>query len=94
MNNNPGGRGVRLDSHAYAGYTIPTHYDSMIAKLITFGTSRRDAMDKMNRALDEYIIEGIKTTIPLFQELVNEPDFINGEYHIHWLEDFLKKQQG
>ena len=60
----PGGRGVRVDSHAYAGYTIPPHYDSMIGKLITYGKDRREAMDKMSRALGEYMITGIKTTIP------------------------------
>ena len=85
----PGGRGVRLDSHAYAGYTIPTHYDSMIAKLITFGTSRRDAMDKMNRALDEYIIEGIKTTIPFEKAVLHDPEFCRGVYSTNFVEELL-----
>ena len=85
----PGGRGVRLDSHAYAGYTIPSHYDSMIAKLITFGTSRRDAMDKMNRALDEYIITGIKTTIPFEKAVLHDPEFCRGVYSTNFVEELL-----
>ncbi|MAD24956.1 MAG: acetyl-CoA carboxylase biotin carboxylase subunit [Verrucomicrobiales bacterium] len=85
----PGGRGVRLDSHAYAGYTIPAHYDSMIAKLITFGTSRRDAMDKMNRALDEYIITGIKTTIPFEKAVLHDPEFCRGVYSTNFVEELL-----
>ena len=85
----PGGRGVRLDSHAYAGYTIPAHYDSMIAKLITFGSSRRDAMDKMNRALDEYIITGIKTTIPFEKAVLHDPEFCRGVYSTNFVEELL-----
>ncbi len=84
----PGGRGVRLDSHAYAGYTIPSHYDSMIAKLITHGTNRRDAMNKMNRALDEYIITGIKTTIPFEKAVLHDPEFCRGVYTTNFVEDF------
>ena len=85
----PGGRGVRLDSHAYAGYTIPAHYDSMIAKLITYGTNRRDAMDKMNRALDEYIITGIKTTIPFEKAVLHDPEFCRGAYSTNFVEELL-----
>ena len=85
----PGGRGVRLDSHAYAGYTIPTHSDSMIAKLITFGPSRRDAMDKMNRALGEYIIEGIKPTIPFEKAVLHDPEFCRGVYSTNFVEELL-----
>ncbi|MDP6678833.1 MAG: acetyl-CoA carboxylase biotin carboxylase subunit [Verrucomicrobiota bacterium] len=85
----PGGRGVRLDSHAYAGYTIPTHYDSMIAKLITYGTNRRDAMDKMSRALKEYIIKGIKTTIPFERAVLQDPEFCRGVYSTNFVEDLL-----
>jgi len=85
----PGGRGVRLDSHAYAGYTIPSHYDSMIAKLITYGTSRRDAMNKMNRALDEYIITGIKTTIPFEKAVLHDPEFCRGVYSTNFVEELL-----
>jgi len=85
----PGGRGVRLDSHAYAGYTIPSHYDSMIAKLITHGTNRRDAMNKMNRALDEYIITGIKTTIPFEKAVLHDPEFCRGVYTTNFVEELL-----
>ena len=85
----PGGRGVRLDSHAYAGYTIPSHYDSMIAKLITYGTSRRDAMNKMNRALHEYIITGIKTTIPFKKAVLHDPEFCRGVYSTNFVDELL-----
>ena len=85
----PGGRGVRLDSHAYAGYTIPSQYDSMIAKLITYGTNRRDAMNKMNRALDEYIITGIKTTIPFQKAVLHDPEFCRGVYSTNFVEELL-----
>ena len=85
----PGGRGVRLDSHAYAGYTIPSHYDSMIAKLITHGTNRRDAMNKMNRALDEYIITGIKTTIPFEKDVLQDPEFCRGVSTTNVVEELL-----
>ncbi|MED5382253.1 MAG: acetyl-CoA carboxylase biotin carboxylase subunit [Verrucomicrobiota bacterium] len=85
----PGGRGVRLDSHAYAGYTIPSHYDSMMAKLITYGTSRRDAMNKMNRALDEYIVTGIKTTIPFQKAVLHDPEFCRGVYSTNFVADLL-----
>jgi len=90
----PGGLGVRVDSAVYSGYRIPPYYDSLIGKLVVSGRNRNECMMRLRRTLHEFVIDGIKTTIPLFQELVNEPDFINGEYHIHWLEDFLKKQQG
>ena len=83
----PGGRGVRLDSHAYAGYTIPSHYDSMIAKLITYGNSRRDAMNKMNRALDEYIITGIKPPIPFQKAIMHDPEFCRGFYSTNFVEE-------
>jgi len=85
----PGGRGVRLDSHVYAGYTIPSHYDSMIAKLITYGTNRRDAMNKMNRALDEYIVTGIKTTIPFQKAVLHDPEFCRGVYSTNFVEELL-----
>ena len=85
----PGGRGVRLDSHAYAGYTISSPYASMIAKLITYGTSRRDAMNKMNRALDEYIITGIKTTIPFQKAVLHDPEFCRGVYSTNFGEELL-----
>ena len=77
----PGGRGVRVDSHAYAGYTIPPHYDSMIGKLITSGSTRASAVARMSRALGEYMITGIKTTIPFQQEIMRNADFQRGQYH-------------
>src|SRR2546428_4757408 len=85
----PGGRGVRLDSHAYAGYTIPPHYDSMIGKLITFGKDRREAMDKMSRALGEYMITGIKTTIPFEQAILQDPNFRRGVYSTNFVDQLL-----
>ena len=85
----PGGRGVRVDSHAYAGYTIPSHYDSMIGKLITTGKDRREAMDIMNRALGEYMITGIKTTIPFQQAILQDPNFRRGVYTTNFVEQLL-----
>jgi acetyl-CoA carboxylase biotin carboxylase subunit len=85
----PGGRGVRIDSHAYAGYTIPSHYDSMIGKLITFAKTRAEAMDKMSRALGEYMITGIKTTIPFQQAILQDPDFRRGHYSTNFVERLL-----
>lgn len=84
-----GGRGVRVDSHAYAGYTIPPTYDSMIGKLITFGKDRREAMDKMNRALSEYMITGIKTTISFQQAILQDPNFRRGVYSTGFIEQLL-----
>lgn len=85
----PGGRGVRLDSHAYAGYTIPPTYDSMIGKLITTGKDRREAMDKMSRALNEYMITGIKTTIAFEQAILQDPNFRRGVYSTNFVEQLL-----
>lgn len=85
----PGGRGVRVDSHAYAGYTIPSHYDSLISKLITYGKDRRDAMDKMSRALGEYMITGIKTTVPFEQAILQDPNFRRGVYSTNFIEQLL-----
>jgi acetyl-CoA carboxylase biotin carboxylase subunit len=84
----PGGHGVRLDTHAYAGYTIPPNYDSMIAKLITVAQTREEAILKMKRALDEYIIEGVKTTIPFHQKLMENEDFKNGNFTTKFMETF------
>ena len=84
----PGGHGVRIDSHIYAGYTIPPHYDSMIAKLITVAQTREEAIAKMRRALDEFVIEGIKTTIPFHRKLMDDPDFIKGNYTTKFMESF------
>ena len=88
----PGGLGVRVDSEMYTGYAIPPYYDSMIAKLIIFGKSRNGCLMRLNRALDEFVIEGVKTTLPLHREIVSTPDFIDGNYSIHWLENYLKQQ--
>ena len=85
----PGGRGVRVDSHVYAGYTIPPYYDSLISKLITVGKDRREAMDKMTRSLNEYMITGVKTTIPLEQAILQDPNFRRGVYSTNFIEELL-----
>jgi len=85
----PGGRGVRVDSHVYAGYTIPPTYDSMIGKLITYGKDRRDAMDKMSRALSEYMITGVKTTIAFEQAILQDANFRRGVYSTNFIEQLL-----
>jgi acetyl-CoA carboxylase, biotin carboxylase subunit len=85
----PGGLGVRVDSALYAGYRVPPHYDSLIAKLITYGKTREEATARMRRALREFVITGIKTTIPLHERILEAPDFISGDYTIHWLERFV-----
>jgi len=85
----PGGHGVRLDTHVYAGYIIPPNYDSMIAKLITTAQTREEAIFKMKRALDEFVIEGIKTTIPFHRQLMDHPDYIAGNYTTKFMEDFI-----
>jgi len=90
----PGGLGVRVDSGLYSGYAVPPHYDSMIAKLIVHGTSRNECLMRLRRALDEYVIGGIETTLPLHRRLVREPAFIDGAYDIHWLESFVGKTAG
>ncbi|MDG2186914.1 MAG: acetyl-CoA carboxylase biotin carboxylase subunit [Hyphomicrobiales bacterium] len=84
------GPGVRVDSAVYAGYTIPPFYDSMIGKLIVYGKDRPDCLSRLNRALDEFVVEGVETTLPLFKELLSNNDIISGNYNIHWLENFLK----
>ena len=84
----PGGHGVRLDTHVYSGYIIPPYYDSMIAKLITTAQTREEAINKMRRALDEFVIEGIKTTIPFHRQLMDHPDYIKGEYTTKFMESF------
>ncbi|MFY9968898.1 MAG: acetyl-CoA carboxylase biotin carboxylase subunit [Roseiarcus sp.] len=86
----PGGLGVRVDSSAYQGYVIPPFYDSLVGKLIVHGRTRTEAMMRLRRALDEFIIDGINTTLPLFRTLVRNADVQNGQYDIHWLEEFLK----
>ena len=87
----PGGHGVRLDTHVYSGYTIPPHYDSMIAKLITTAQSRQEAINKMRRALDEFVIEGVNTTIPFHRKLMDHPDYISGNYTTKFMESFSMK---
>ncbi len=86
----PGGRGIRIDSHAYAGYPIPPHYDSMIAKIIATASTRQAAINRMNRALGEYLLEGIKTTIPLQRSIMRDVEFRRGNYHTGFLERFLE----
>jgi len=82
----PGGLGVRVDSALYAGYRMPPYYDSLVAKLIVAGTNRNECLMRLRRALEEYVVGGIDTTIPLHQRLIAQPDFVNGDYNIHWLE--------
>ena len=87
----PGGLGVRVDSALYSGYRIPPYYDSLIGKLIVFGKTRTECMMRLRRSLSEFVVEGVETTIPLFQRLVAETDIIDGNYDIHWLEKFLAR---
>jgi acetyl-CoA carboxylase biotin carboxylase subunit len=87
----PGGHGIRIDTHVYAGYMIPSNYDSMIAKLITTAQTREEAINKMKRALDEFVIEGVKTTIPFHRQLMDHPDYISGNYTTKFMEDFVMK---
>ncbi len=89
----PGGMNTRLDSALYAGYSIPPYYDSLIGKLIVHGRTREGALMRLRRALGEMVITGVNTTIPLFEELLDNEDFRNGEYNIHWLENWLKSHQ-
>ncbi|WP_414899648.1 acetyl-CoA carboxylase biotin carboxylase subunit [Sphingomonas flavalba] len=89
----PGGMHVRVDSGLYAGYRIPPYYDSMIAKLIVYGTTRAGALRRLRRALEEFAIDGIKTTIPLHQALLDDPEFQAGDYTIKWLEEWLARQE-
>ncbi|MCH8096306.1 MAG: acetyl-CoA carboxylase biotin carboxylase subunit [Proteobacteria bacterium] len=86
----PGGLRVRVDSALYAGYRVPAQYDSLISKLIVLGANRNECLMRLRRALEEYVIEGIPTTIPLHRRLIAEPDFVNGDYDIHWLENWIE----
>jgi acetyl-CoA carboxylase, biotin carboxylase subunit len=88
----PGGLGVRVDSSAYQGYVIPPFYDSLVGKLIVHGRTRTEALMRLRRALDEFVVDGIDTTLPLFRALVRNPDVQNGQYDIRWLEEFLKTE--
>ena len=89
----PGGLGVRVDSGVYQGYRIPPYYDSLIGKLIVHGKTRNECLMRLRRALSEFVIDGIETTIPLFNELIRQPDIANGLYDIHWLEKYLKASE-
>ena len=89
-----GGMHVRVDSGLYAGYRIPPYYDSMIAKLIVYGRDRERCIMRLRRALDEMVIEGVKTSIPLHQALLDQPDVLSGDYSIKWLEDWLPTREG
>ena len=90
----PGGLGVRLDSAIYAGYAIPPYYDSLAGKLIVHGRDRTECVARLRRCLGEMVVGGIETTIPLFQDLLHEPDILAGDYNIHWLEQWIRKQEG
>ncbi len=85
----PGGLGVRVDSALYAGYAVPPHYDSLIAKLIVHGGTRNECLMRLRRALEEFVVGGVETTIPLHRRLMGAPNFLNGDYDIHWLERFI-----
>jgi acetyl-CoA carboxylase biotin carboxylase subunit len=87
----PGGLGVRVDSAVYHGYSIPPYYDSLVGKLIVHGKTRSECLMRLKRALDEFVIDGIETTLPLFRALARDKDIIDGDYHIHWLEQFLAR---
>jgi len=87
----PGGLGVRVDSALYSGYTVPAHYDSLIAKLVVHGATRAQALARLRRALDEFVIDGIPTTLPLHRRIAADPDFAAGDYTIHWLERFVAR---
>jgi acetyl-CoA carboxylase biotin carboxylase subunit len=89
-----GGMHVRVDSGLYAGYRIPPYYDSMIAKLIVYGRTREGCMMRLKRALEEMVVEGVKTSIPLHQELLQQDDVKSGNYSIKWLEEWLKTREG
>ncbi|MGE4220864.1 MAG: acetyl-CoA carboxylase biotin carboxylase subunit, partial [Alphaproteobacteria bacterium] len=87
----PGGLGVRVDSALYAGYAVPPHYDSLVAKLVVHGATRNECLMRLRRTLEEFVISGIETTIPLHQRIIAQPDFLDGDYDIHWLEHWLKQ---
>jgi acetyl-CoA carboxylase, biotin carboxylase subunit len=89
----PGGMHVRVDSGLYAGYRVPPYYDSMIAKLIVYGRDREETIRRLRRALEEFVVEGMKTTVPLHQQIVRDPEFLAGEYTIKWLERWLDEQR-
>ena len=87
----PGGLGVRVDSALYSGYSVPPHYDSLVAKLVVHGATRAQAIARMKRCLNEMVVDGIKTTIPLHARIMDDPEFQAGDYTIHWLERFVAR---
>jgi acetyl-CoA carboxylase biotin carboxylase subunit len=89
----PGGLGVRVDSAVYQGYSIPPYYDSLIGKLIVHGKTRNECLMRLHRALGEFVVDGISTTISLFQRLLDQTDIVDGNYDIHWLERFLANSE-
>ncbi len=90
----PGGLGVRVDSALYSGYAVPPYYDSLVAKLVVHGATREQALARLRRALDEFVIDGLTTTLPLHRRIAADPDFVNGDYSIHWLEGFVGRPHG
>jgi acetyl-CoA carboxylase biotin carboxylase subunit len=90
----PGGLGVRVDSALYSGYSVPPHYDSLVAKLVVHGATRAEAIARLKRALAEMVVSGIRTTLPLHQRIVADPEFQAGDYTIHWLERFVARHSG
>ena len=89
MGSPAGGPGVRVDSHAHVGYVVPPNYDSLVGKLIVHGKTRQECLMRLRRALDEYVIGGIETTLPLHRKIAQAPQFVDGAYDIHWLERFV-----
>jgi acetyl-CoA carboxylase biotin carboxylase subunit len=89
----PGGLGVRVDSALYSGYSVPPHYDSLVAKLVVHAATRPEAIARMRRSLNEMVVDGIKTTLPLHRAIMEAPEFVEGDYTIHWLEKFVAGRQ-
>jgi acetyl-CoA carboxylase, biotin carboxylase subunit len=90
--NIPGGPGIRVDTHIYQGYTIPPYYDSLIAKLVSWGRDRMEAVLRMRRALDEFVVEGVKTTIPFHQKVLELDQFVNSHVHTKWVEEYMERE--
>jgi acetyl-CoA carboxylase biotin carboxylase subunit len=86
----PGGPGIRVDTHVYSGYEVPTHYDSMLAKVVSYGVDRTQCLERMNRALDEFMIDGVKTTIPLEKMIINHPNFVQGRYSTNFVDEIMQ----
>jgi acetyl-CoA carboxylase biotin carboxylase subunit len=89
----PGGLGVRVDSALYSGYAVPPHYDSLVAKLVVHGATRPEAIARLRRSLDEMVVDGISTTLPLHSAIIEDPEFLRGDYTIHWLENFVSRRR-